>query len=327
MITQNPFHWNDPKSWPWILYFWLAATAAGFLPRIWRSVQRKRIANWPITEGKIESAEVVEPKRSFWSNNQSPQFVAEFRFTYPVDADYPGRYVRNFPTADEAQEFVRDLKGRSVTVSYNPEKPSAYAITNSAIEALLQQRAPKPSAELIPGGASLPGWSAPILGFFAILAAVGLLLSLWVHINALLGHPPGMIFMALHVGIFIVWFPAVIVSNKIAGGTKRQNSWKIALRGAPSWMRYMVFGFFIYAGVNFFIFMTTIPSGHQHSQQPPGVVLRGFSGHWMAFYSAALAMLYSAAQIAGSGARCSNGHPMPPGTDVCPQCGASAQSI
>jgi len=40
---------------------------------------------------------------------------------------------------------------------------------------------------------------------------------------------------------------------------------------------------------------------------PPAVVWRGFSGHWMAFYSAALAILYSAAHAKHNGWRCPNG--------------------
>jgi len=66
------------------------------------------------------------------------------------------------------------------------------------------------------------------------------------------------------------------------------------LRGAPEWMRYMVYGFGGYAMVNFAIFFFHSPHGGSGAN-PPAVVWRGFSGHWMAFYSAALAILYSAA--------------------------------
>ena len=41
---------------------------------------------------------------------------------------------------------------------------------------------------------------------------------------------------------------------------------------------------------------------------PPTRLWRGFSGHWMAFCSAALAILYSAATTSSSGRRCTNGH-------------------
>ena len=46
-------------------------------------------------------------------------------------------------------------------------------------------------------------------------------------------------------------------------------------------------------GVNFAIFFFQAPHGGSGAN-PPAVVCRGFSGHWMVFYSAALAILYSA---------------------------------
>ena len=42
--------------------------------------------------------------------------------------------------------------------------------------------------------------------------------------------------------------------------------------------------------------MFQVPKGDSGAN-PPAIVWRGFSGHWMAFYSAALAILYSAAVV------------------------------
>ena len=50
---------------------------------------------------------------------------------------------------------------------------------------------------------------------FILISAVGLILSLIVHVSALLGIDLGLgqrIF-ALHIGIFIVWLPTVLVVN------------------------------------------------------------------------------------------------------------------
>jgi hypothetical protein len=57
----------------------------------------------------------------------------------------------------------------------------------------------------------------------------------------------------------------------------------------------MVYCFLAYAMINFLVFMPQAPPGGSGSQ-PPTIVWRGFSGHWMAFYSAAFAILYSAVQ-------------------------------
>ena len=153
-------------------------------------------------------------------------------------------------------------------------------------------------------GSDVPGWAQPLLWPFIVLSAVGLGLSLWVHLGAVAGRKvaPEAFFWMLQVCIFVVWIPAVLVSIKRVGNTRRQDYWKLVLRGAPEWMRYMVYGFFGYAMLNFAIFFFQAPQGGRGGSgaNPPAVAWRGFSGHWMAFYSAALAILYSAAASPGS---------------------------
>lgn len=74
-----------------------------------------------------------------------------------------------------------------------------------------------------------------------------------------------------------------------------------------------------YAFVNFFIFMTQVPKGG--SGNPPAIVWRGFSGHGMAFYTPAFAMLYSAAHADNSLLRRANGHLTSPNATYCLECG------
>ena len=130
---------------------------------------------------------------------------------------------------------------------------------------------------------------------------------------------PEAFFFILHVGIFVVWIPAVLVAQRLVGNLNRKDFWKVILKGAPDWMRFMVYGFLGYTLVNFLLFMTTAPSGG--SGNPPAVVWRGFSGHWMAFYSAALAILYSAARTVDTSSRCTNGHVASSNAAYCPRCG------
>ena len=149
---------------------------------------------------------------------------------------------------------------------------------------------------------------------FVALSALGLILSLAAHIGALLGLNVPSAAMALHIGIFVVWFPAVIVSNfSLTKKYDRKDFWKVVLRGAPKWMQYMTYGFFGYALINFAIFIFVDTSN----------VIRGFSGHWMAFYSAALAILYSAIQIKKKGLirKCPNGHEVSLNAAFCEECG------
>jgi hypothetical protein len=73
-------------------------------------------------------------------------------------------------------------------------------------------------------------------------------------------------------------------------------------------MKYMVYGFFGYAMINFLLFMAKAPTGKSGGPNPPAAVWKGFSGHWMAFYSAALGILYSAAAALNAVRCCPNGH-------------------
>jgi hypothetical protein len=92
-----------------------------------------------------------------------------------------------------------------------------------------------------------------------------------------------------------VWLPAVLVAEKLVGTLNRKDFWKVVLKNSPVWMRSMVYGFFGYALINFLLFIAKAPASSSGAN-PPAAVWRGFSGHWMAFYSAALAILCSAAR-------------------------------
>ena len=126
-----------------------------------------------------------------------------------------------------------------------------------------------------------------------LLAGAGFLLSAGSHAAALLGQedPLGGYAWLLHVGIFVVWLPVVFVSRSLTRGTTRWFSWNVALRGAPDWMRYVLYALFVYAFVNFF---RSQPDG-EHGMSPN--TLRLFSGHWMLFYGAAFVVMYSAINV------------------------------
>ena len=160
---------------------------------------------------------------------------------------------------------------------------------------------------------------------FILLAAAGLVLSLLVHVSALVGLPNvlGSAAWGLHVGIFVVWLPAVIVAGLLTRDARRMDMRKVALRACPRWMRYMTYGFFIYAILNFAVFfLGSFASGGEVAESD---VFRGFSGHWMAFYSAALALLYSFWRADTSIRRCINGHKVSATANYCEICGQPVQ--
>ena len=127
----------------------------------------------------------------------------------------------------------------------------------------------------------------------SLLAGIGLVVSVWVHVGAVMGQrvAPAYFFWVLHAGIFVVWFPAVLAAKALLGDQTRKDFWKIVLKDSPDWMRYMVYGFAGYAAFNFLFFMAATTNGGSGAN-PSAAVWRGFSGHWMVF-SAASAILYS----------------------------------
>jgi hypothetical protein len=156
---------------------------------------------------------------------------------------------------------------------------------------------------------------------FIALSAVGLLASLTVHLYALfnLPNPLGSFVWALHVGIFVVFFPAILTTNKALSNEKFQQKdfWAVALKGCPPWMRTMVYGFFGYAFLNFAYFIAFAEKDPHNANT--AATVRGFSGHWMAFYSASLALLYSSTNHVE--AKCVNGHVASSAAKFCEECG------
>ena len=166
----------------------------------------------------------------------------------------------------------------------------------------------------------------PFLFPFLVLSAIGLVLSLIVHASSLLGLPSplGELSWSLHIGVFVVWIPAIWVSQTLVKGFDQKDFWKATLRGGPKWMKWMTYAFGYYAMANFaYFFWQTSGNEFPSEGGTPNEIYRGFSGHWMAFYSAALAILYSAMNVdlADRRRRCVAGHPAPPLAKFCPECG------
>jgi hypothetical protein len=161
-----------------------------------------------------------------------------------------------------------------------------------------------------------------ILYPFLFLAAIGLALSALVHVGAWAGLEPPSAAMGLHLGIFAVWLPAVIVSHRLARDYKQRDWWRATFRGAPRWFEKAVKVLGAYALVNFAVFLFLSARG----DGPVSKVneFRGFSGHWMIFYAAAFSILYSAIHVeeVARNRACLNGHQVSAVAKYCEQCGS-----
>jgi len=134
-------------------------------------------------------------------------------------------------------------------------------------------------------------------GSFLLFAGLGFLLSLTAHVLALLGKPcpGGGLVWLLHLGVFAVWVPTLILSRRKLRDVSPKRQMEAILADCPAWMRWTIRIIFVYAIVNFLLFMATTsgtPKTKPRGTAPPAVI-RGFSGHWMVFYGAAFVTLYS----------------------------------
>jgi hypothetical protein len=324
IMSVAPFRWTDPATWPWMFYVWIAFILIGWVVPVWRWIRRKQASSWPIADGRIESTQVTKP--NFSLTTKRGYYAAQLGYSYSVaGSTHSGLYKREFPTEPAADDFVRDLKGKAVAVRYSPSTPSLSVVLEPDIAAVLQNRPPSSDDESITRSA-IPEWLRPFIWAFVWLSAIGLLLSLWVHIGALMGRNVPSAFWVLHVGIFVVWFPAVLVAQRLVGNANRKDFWKVILKEAPDWVRYMMYVLFAYEFVNFIISMGQSSSGGRHTATSTAD-WRGFSGLWMVFYSAALAILYSAAKTLDSSPRCTNGHLASPKAVYCTRCGQPVMRI
>jgi Protein of unknown function (DUF3592) len=153
MLFAHFISWTDPASWPWDTLIWIVApVAATILRPLLHWLRDRRAEGWPSTIGRIESVDVGAVRG--WATHaqgvRSP--VAEIGYSYSAEGKrYGGRYRRSFRKTGEAREFVRDLKGMTVTVQYNPSNPASSTLLASSVDSLLLGRPPLAARQIYSG--------------------------------------------------------------------------------------------------------------------------------------------------------------------------------
>ena len=317
----------------WELVLFAAFGLAGYLPSLWKWRQRRAAREWPVTQGRIDAVDVPSDERKVFglslttSRNRMSKARVAYSYSW-LGQDFRGIYIREFGRDEEAWDFLRELEGKPVEVHVNRTKPEQSALSESSLETLLQRRAPAPPV----AEGRIPSWLCPLLWPLMSLALVGFILSMWVHVQAISGHAPPTSLWMLHLGIFVVFIPTVLVAQKRVGKTNRKDFWTVVLRGAPEWMKYLLYVCFGYAFVNFVWCLSKLPPGHHTGTTPRE--WRLMSGHWMVFYLTAFAVLYAtiATQPSGGdgtltagprGDHCANGHRISKGDSFCAICGGA----
>ena len=148
-----------------------------------------------------------------------------------------------------------------------------------------------------------------------VLAAIGLAVAITVHVltffpDKTIAASGSSLFLALHVGIFVVFVPFVLAQRALFGTTR--PGWRKQLSLFPRWGQLLLGSVVAYALVNFVLFFFFTQGGTPEIREGQFVlvnhgtfiralseqeydlarshVTRGFSGHWIAFYLAP--MLY-----------------------------------
>lgn len=105
-----------------------------------------------------------------------------------------------------------------------------------------------------------------------ILSGIGVLLCLSFYLLGVTGiylFPPEKM-MVLFGGLFVVWFPTVILMNRLTRDFKQKDLWKAALRGCPAWMRTTLW---VVVGCVFVVFFLPLLSKKSPGDSPQIFVL------------------------------------------------------
>jgi hypothetical protein len=108
------------------LYFAFAWAAV-----YWRRWQKRRreisAQSWPSVEGVILTGHVAPmPKTSC--------FLVTLQYTYFVDEYHTGTYIHEFAREIDADDFVRQLNNRRVSIRYNQSNPNNSVLEQAAVE-------------------------------------------------------------------------------------------------------------------------------------------------------------------------------------------------
>ena len=166
----------------------------------------------------------------------------------------------------------------------------------------------------------------PLLIGWCWIAGAVLIVSFIVHASTFFGSDPMTLWpgvMWIHGAIFPPFVAAIIYARWVGG--KNPNHQETISKCAPRWLQKVTFAFFIYALVNFGLFAVLTEGGGPHEEngkfwitshgrilrelseaeyhRQRACVVRGFSGHWMLFSSAALMLLVGAANTQRRAAR------------------------
>ena len=101
--------------------------------------------------------------------------------------------------------------------------------------------------------------------FLFCLAILGLCVSVAVHVATFCGIDPQQVYpwvWMLHVGIFSIWFPAILFTNRRVLTLPKSEQRAAMMSGTPRMMRAVLGPLFAYTAFNFFFTIFVLQGGH-----------------------------------------------------------------
>lgn len=288
----SPNSLGAPLWWVGLVLLFLLA---GTIRRAWEKYRQRLAESWPSTIGHVESVEVREK-----TSGRSRYWIGELAYSYSVaGSQYSGRYGRRFDSEEDAQDFVDYLHRKQVSVRYRPRKPAASMILDEAVDVALQGRpALADSGNCDVPSREVPGWMKPLVWPLVVVALVGVVVSLWVHVGAWQGKQvvPNRVFDWLNSGLVIVWPATILVFAWRSSSKGSRRSVREEFPGLPPWTGKVAGAMVFYAVAIILIFGSVRVSSSD--AVIPARAWRTFSAGWMAFYSVAFLTLLSAGRTA-----------------------------
>jgi len=127
--------------------------------------------------------------------------------------------------------------------------------------------------------------------------------------------------MLLHVGIFVVALPTILLMRRITDATRPKDLWKLLKVASPPWLRTLSSASGIYFVLIFIVF-AVVHKGPEPAGAPMSrTTLVMFSSGWLGFYTNLTAYIHAGLRVESMRLRCPNGHSVNPSSRYCEECG------
>ncbi|MGH9642334.1 MAG: hypothetical protein ACRD3Q_07895 [Terriglobales bacterium] len=268
----------------------LGAFAIAGAQSAWHAFRRWESEDWTTVDGQVTLTEVTK---------KHDQFRLRLLYWYKVPGQKEasnGEYTKDFDDDDEttATQWTTQLRDSTIRVHCNPSKPDDSLLWDSDLQAVVDGRSPSPEDTDALALGELLGWEKAFLPATLLLAGVGLLFSVVIHVAAFAG-----VSHLKAIGLFGMQGLAIVLVFPVAQTMKANKRTSSGLMSNwPEWLKILGHLFFYYAILSVLLFFFIQSSGqesfsfHFGDEVPPDVI-RFFSTVWMFMFVGEFAVVFT----------------------------------